>query len=70
MRSHARFPNDDFEHYWAVQSTVAGPLAILVRSLPADEVEAIKAAVEPTLAPFRSGDALSIPALAIGVSAT
>jgi ubiquinone/menaquinone biosynthesis C-methylase UbiE len=63
-------PFDDFEHYWAVQSTVAGPLAILVRSLPADKVEAIKAALEPTLAPFRSGDALSIPALAIGVSAT
>lgn len=63
-------PFDDFEHYWAVQSTVAGPLAILVRSLPTDEVEAIKAALEPTLAPFRSGDTLSIPALAIGVSAT
>ena len=63
-------PFDDFEHYWAVQSTVAGPLAILVRSLPADEVEAIKATLEPTLAPFRSGNALSIPALAIGVSAT
>jgi hypothetical protein len=41
-----------------------------VRSLPADEVKAIKAALEPTLAPFRSGDALSIPASAIGVSAT
>jgi ubiquinone/menaquinone biosynthesis C-methylase UbiE len=63
-------PYGDFQHYWAVQSTVAGPLAILVRSLPADEVEAIKAALEPTLAPFRSGNALSIPALAIGVSAT
>ena len=63
-------PFDDFEHYWAVQSTVAGPLAILVRSLPGDEVDAIKAALEPTLAPFRSGDALSIPALAVGVSAT
>jgi ubiquinone/menaquinone biosynthesis C-methylase UbiE len=63
-------PYDDFEHYWAVQSTVAGPLAILVRSLPAEEVETVKAALEPTVAPFRSGDALSIPALAIGVSAT
>jgi SAM-dependent methyltransferase len=64
-----QLPFDDFEHYWAVQSTVAGPLAILVRSLPADEVEAIKATLEPTLAPFRSGEALSIPSLAIGVSA-
>jgi ubiquinone/menaquinone biosynthesis C-methylase UbiE len=63
-------PYDDFEHYWAVQSTVAGPLALLVRSLPAEEVETVKAALEPTVAPFRSGDALSIPALAIGVSAT
>jgi ubiquinone/menaquinone biosynthesis C-methylase UbiE len=65
-----QLPYDDFEHYWAVQSTVAGPFAILVRSLPADEVEAIKAALKPTLAPFRSGDALSIPSLAIGASAT
>ena len=65
-----RLPFDDFEHYWTVQSTVAGPLAILVRSLPADEVEAIKAELEPTLAPFWSGDTLSIPSLAIGVTAT
>ena len=42
----------------------------MVRWLPTDEVEAIKARLEPTLAPFRSGDALNIPALAIGVSAT
>jgi hypothetical protein len=35
-----------------------------------DDVEAIKAALEPTLAPFRSGNALSIPVLAIGVSST
>jgi len=52
-----------------VQSTVAGPLAILVRTVAADEVETIKTALEPTLAPFRLVDALRIPALAIGVSA-
>ncbi len=60
---------DDFAHYWNVQSNVSGPLAVLIASLPADEVDAIKTALEPALAPFGSGDALSIPSLAIGISA-
>jgi len=60
---------DGFDEYWEVQSTVSGPVAVLIGSLPADDVDAIKTALEPTLAPFRSGDALSIPSVAIGVSA-
>jgi ubiquinone/menaquinone biosynthesis C-methylase UbiE len=60
---------DDFDHYWNVQSSVSGPLAVLIASLPAGEVDAIKAAVEPEVAQFRSGDALSIPSFAIGISA-
>jgi ubiquinone/menaquinone biosynthesis C-methylase UbiE len=60
---------DDFDHYWNVQSSVSGPLAVLIASLPADEVDAIKTALEPALAPYRSRDALSIPSLAIGARA-
>ncbi len=60
---------DRFDDYWGVQSTVSGPLALLIASLSTADVDAIKAALEPTLAPFRSGDALSLPSLAVGVSA-
>src|SRR6266511_3518032 len=60
---------DSFDEYWEVQSTVSGPLAVLIGSLAAEDVAAIKAVLEPTLAPFRSGDALSLPSLAVGVSA-
>ena len=60
---------DSAEEYWAVQSEVSGPLAMLLTSLPPGEVDAIRAALEPKLAPFRSGDGLSLPSLAIGVSA-
>src|SRR6266540_7115793 len=60
---------DSFDEYWEVQSTVSGPLAVLIGSLAAEDVAAIKADLEPTLAPFLSGDALSLPSLAVGVSA-
>jgi ubiquinone/menaquinone biosynthesis C-methylase UbiE len=60
---------DDFDHYWNVQSSVSGPLAVLIASLPVGEVDAIKTALEPALAPYRSRDALSIPSLAIGAGA-
>jgi hypothetical protein len=48
---------------------VAGPLAILISSLPPDEVHAVQSALEAKLAPFRSGEGLSLPSFAIGVSA-
>jgi ubiquinone/menaquinone biosynthesis C-methylase UbiE len=60
---------DGFDEYWEVQSTVSGPVAVLIGSLAAEDAAAIKAELEPMLVPFRSGDALSIPSLAIGVSA-
>ena len=60
---------DSADEYWAVQSEVSGPLAMLLSSLPPGEVDAIRAALEPKLAPFRSGEGLSLPSLAIGVRA-
>jgi ubiquinone/menaquinone biosynthesis C-methylase UbiE len=64
------FRYDDFDHYWSVQSEVGGPIAILLASLPTDEVDAIKAALEPEVAPFRSAEGLSLPSLAVVVSAS
>lgn len=60
---------DDFDTYWNVQSEVAGPIAILISSLPPDEVNAVRSALEAKLAPFRSEAELNVPSLALGVSA-
>jgi ubiquinone/menaquinone biosynthesis C-methylase UbiE len=60
---------DDFDHYWRVQSSVSGPFAILVQSLPAGDVDAIKGVLEPSVEPFSTEDGLRIPSLAIGISA-
>ena len=60
---------ESFNRFWEIQSTVSGPLAVLIGSLPADDVAAVKAALEPLVAPFRSGDGLVFPSLAVAVSA-
>jgi ubiquinone/menaquinone biosynthesis C-methylase UbiE len=60
---------DDFDHYWRVQSSVSGPFAILVQSLPAGDVDAIKGVLEPSVEQFSAEDGLRIPSLAIGISA-
>ena len=60
---------ENVDHYWNVQSSVSGPLAVLIASLPAEEVDAIKTALEPGLAPFHSKDGLNLPSLAVGVTA-
>jgi SAM-dependent methyltransferase len=59
------------DDYWDVQCSIAGPLAVLVGSLSDDERAAIKGTLEPTLAPFLSGDSdgYDFPSLAVGVSA-
>jgi ubiquinone/menaquinone biosynthesis C-methylase UbiE len=59
----------DFEEYWSVQSSVSGPFAILVQSLPAGDVDAIKGVLEPSVEPFSTEEGLRIASLAIGVSA-
>ena len=60
---------DDFDDYWDVQSEVAGPLALLISSLPPDDVNAIRTTLEPMVAPFETGGRYEIPSLAVGVSA-
>lgn len=60
---------DGFDDYWNLQSAVAGPIALLIGTLSAGGVDAIKAALAPTLAPFQSGNAYSIPSLTVALSA-
>jgi len=61
---------DTFEDYWAVQRELAGPLALILRTLPADEAEAVRSQVEQYAEPFRSGDALEFPSRRIIVHAS
>ena len=60
---------DDFEDYWSLQTQVAGPIALLVSSLPADAVEAIRRSLEPMVAPFRSGAGYEFPTLTLVATA-
>ncbi len=59
----------DFEDFWTLQSEVSGPIALLIASLPPDDVAAIRRTLEPMLTDFESPDGYEVPSLAIGVSA-
>jgi SAM-dependent methyltransferase len=63
-----RFAGSD--DYWDVQSSVSGPIALLVSSLPAEDVEAIRSTLEDRLAVFRDGDGLAVPWHAVAVAAS
>lgn len=47
---------ESFDEYWLVNSEVAGSLANLIGSLPADDVERVRAQLEVNAASFRAGD--------------
>jgi SAM-dependent methyltransferase len=58
-----------FDDYWDLQSSVSGPIALLVSSLPAEDVVAIRSILEGMVASFRDGDRLVVPWHAVGVAA-
>lgn len=66
---HGSMAHADFEEYWDVQTAVSGPIALLVSSLPPEDVEAIRSSLEQMVAPFRTGAGLAIPWHAVGVAA-
>jgi ubiquinone/menaquinone biosynthesis C-methylase UbiE len=63
------FRFDDFDGYWDLQREVAGPVAVLLASLPPDAIHDIRTALEPAVEPFRSNGGLAMPSLAVVVSA-
>lgn len=63
-------PFADLEDYWAVQTAVAGPVAQLVASMTPEQVAAVKATLEPSMAPYQSDDGYGLPSLATVVRAT
>jgi hypothetical protein len=58
-----------FEAWWAMVPALAGPLAQLLGSLPADVSSAIRGAAESGLAEFACADGYELPGLAIVGSA-
>lgn len=61
---------ESLDEYWDVQTAIAGPLSGIIRSLSGSERSAIKATLEPMIAPYRADDgSLALPTLALGVSA-
>jgi hypothetical protein len=62
-----RYGADDL---WETLTRLAGPLARVIKELPEDERAATRAAIEESLAGYRHGDELVIPAACWGVVAT
>ena len=60
----------DFDEYWDVQSSVSGPIALLVSSLPAEDVEAIRSTLEGRVGSFRTAAGLALPWHAVAVAAS
>lgn len=65
----AVMPFADLDDYWALQTSVAGPVASLVATMTDDEIESVRATLEPEMAPYRVGDRYALPSLATVVTA-
>ena len=60
----------DADDLWEVLVRIAGPLARVVKTLPPEELQATRAAIEESLAPFRAEDgSYAVPALCRGALA-
>jgi ubiquinone/menaquinone biosynthesis C-methylase UbiE len=58
------------DDYWEMQSSVAGPIAVLAASLDSEDIHAVRASLDTTLAPYRSQSGYEVPSLAVGVTGT
>lgn len=56
---------DDPDHYWTVNTALAGPIADLVASLSPEQVAAVRATLDPTMAPFERDGGLELPWLTV-----
>jgi ubiquinone/menaquinone biosynthesis C-methylase UbiE len=59
---------EGFADYWEFQSEVAGPLAVMLRSLSSEVVGQLRSALEDAAAPFLSAGGYEFPGLALGVT--
>jgi ubiquinone/menaquinone biosynthesis C-methylase UbiE len=60
---------DSVDDYWSHMAEVAGPVAELVASLGSERINAIRATLEPSLEPYKSGGALELPWAAVATRA-
>lgn len=58
------------DQYWNVNSSVAGPLAVIAQSLPQEEIAAMRSSLEEFAAPFKTASGLSLPSQTILVRAS
>jgi SAM-dependent methyltransferase len=59
---------DDPDDYWTLSTSVAGPVAEFVASIGDSQLDAIRATLDPSLAPFQHDGGLELPWLAITTS--
>jgi ubiquinone/menaquinone biosynthesis C-methylase UbiE len=60
---------ESFDEYWDFQTEIAGPLAMLIRSLPGEEASRLRTAVEEAAASFRTSSGYEFPGVALGTAA-
>ncbi len=60
---------DTFDEYWDLHSQVSGPIALLISTLGADDVDHIRMTLQPMLAPFESASGYDLPSLAVAAAA-
>src|SRR5690606_12433458 len=59
----------DLDDYWSLQTAVVPPVGRALAAMDADEVAAVKATLEKSMAPYRDGDGYELPTLATVVRA-
>jgi SAM-dependent methyltransferase len=60
---------DDFDDAWRFITEVAGAIAMVIRGLPEDERQAVRAAIEREMDGFRSDGGLELPGLTLNAVA-
>jgi hypothetical protein len=58
-----------FDEAWDFMTQVAGAISAVVKVLPRDQVQELRAALEANMEPFRSEHGLTLPGVTINVSA-
>jgi ubiquinone/menaquinone biosynthesis C-methylase UbiE len=61
---------DNVDDYWDYQTSISGPIAVLLASLPSDERHAAQSAFRSIAEPYRTGAGLELPFQALLVHAT
>jgi ubiquinone/menaquinone biosynthesis C-methylase UbiE len=59
---------EDPDDYWTLSTSVAGPVAEFVASLSDGQLDAIRAILDPSLAPFQRDGGLEVPWLSVATS--